>query len=138
MHPIFKNLKRKSTVLFASALSIIVCTRCATYTYADSIKTISLSGDLRKGISIGNIRGEDCTWQILGYKFDGDPSIVRAISSAVFQPENETDGEEKTATPVVAKIKILRYINRVHTQSRGFDGAVLAKNCIVVTGEGYK
>ena len=58
---------------------------CATYQFAEKVKFLSFSDDLSKGKSVGNIEGEDCTWQILGYELGGAPRVERAVKNAQLQ-----------------------------------------------------
>ena len=45
------------------------------------MKQVSFSDDVKKGQAVGNIRGEDCTWTVLGYKLGGDPTLDRAFKA---------------------------------------------------------
>lgn len=92
---------------------------CATYPYADNVKLISFSDNVEKGSSIGNVEGQDCQWIILGYQVKEAPRVDRAISDA-------------------RKQNNLRYMNNVTTKNSGFNAGVVAKNCIDVTGVGYR
>ena len=93
---------------------------CATYPYADNVKMIAFSDDVGRGKSIGNVEGEDCQWIILGYQTKEAPQVDRALSSA----KNQNN---------------VRYMNNVTSKNSGFNAAnIVAKNCIVVTGVGYR
>lgn len=109
---------------------------CATYNYAQNVKTISFSDNLQKGQSTGNIIGEDCTWQILGYQLGGLPTVDRAMSNA----QHQVDGGSLKGS--VGGLKTsqngLRYINNVSTKNTGFNAGIVAKQCILVTGLGFR
>ena len=109
---------------------------CATYNYAQNVKTIGFTDDLTKGKSVGNIRGEDCTWHIAGYQLGGAPTVDRAFTHA----RNQTDGSSFSGSMTSSKSNgnDLRYINNVNTQNDGFDAVLFGKRCIVVTGVGYR
>jgi hypothetical protein len=109
---------------------------CATYNYAQNVKTIAFTDDLTKGKSVGNIRGEDCTWKVLGYQLGGLPTVDRAFKHA----QNGTDGSSFTGSMKSNQkaSENLRYINNVNTKNEGFDAVLFGKNCIAVTGIGYK
>ena len=107
---------------------------CATYNYAEQVKMVSFSDDLTKGMSVGNIRGEDCTWEVLGYQMGGPPTLDHAfinakgqIHSAGIMNDSKGHGGES-----------LRYVNNAHAQNDGFNAGLFGKKCIVVTGLGYK
>lgn len=118
------------------ALIALMSTGCATYNYAQNVKTISFSDDLAKGQSVGNVRGEDCTWNILGYQMGGIPTVDRAFSHA----RNQTDGSSLVGSMSSKQTSNgqLRYINNVNTANDGFNAVIFGKQCIVVTGVGYR
>lgn len=118
------------------ALIAITSTGCATYNYAQNVKTIGFSDDLKKGTSVGSINGADCTWQILGYQLGGLPTVDKAFAHA----QHGTDGSslKGSLTTGQASNGGLRYVNNVSTKNDGFDAVLFGKTCIVVTGVGYK
>lgn len=122
-------------ILLAASL-LLLGTGCATYNYAQNVKTIGFTDDLTKGKSVGNIRGEDCTWHIAGYPLGGAPTVDRAFMHA----RNGTDGSSLSGSVSSSRSNgnDLRYINNVNTQPDGFDAVIFGKRCIVVTGVGYK
>lgn len=124
-------------ILFGT-FACLAFTGCATYNYAESVKTVAFSDDVKKGTSVGNIRGEDCTWSVLGYKMGGEPTLDRAFINA----KNQAGGLESAGLGSLsgnkARGETLRYVNNVHTQRDGFNALVVGKTCIVVTGMGYK
>jgi hypothetical protein len=125
--------------LAIGALACLSFTGCATYNYAESVKTVAFSDDVKKGASVGNIRGEDCTWALLGYKLGGDPTLDRAFINAKNQAGGmESAGFGDVTDKTKARGESLRYVNNVHTSRDGFNAGVVAKNCVVVTGIGYK
>ena len=102
---------------------------------------VSFSDDVKKGTSVGNIRGEDCTWSVLNYALGGPPTVDRAFINA----KNQVSGLEAAGMigDVLGDKKknrgdALRYVNNVHTQTEGFNALVVAKHCIVLTGLGHK
>jgi hypothetical protein len=109
---------------------------CATYNYASNVKTIAFTDDLKKGHSVGSIRGEDCTWQILGYQMGGAPTVDRAFQHA----QMRTDGGSLVGSLDTRQKGngSLRYINDVNTKKDGFNAGLFGKSCIVVTGIGYQ
>lgn len=124
------------TRLFLCSLITLLASGCATYNYANKVNTVAFSDNLKKGESIGNIRGEDCTWQILGKPLGGAPTVDRAFenaktgadgSSLVGSVQHKSGGENR-----------VRYVNNVHTANDGFNAVIFGKQCIVVTGVGYK
>lgn len=111
---------------------------CATYNFAQNVKMVSFEDDIRKGTSIGSIRGEDCTWVILGVKLGGDPTIEKAFINA----QNGAGALESAGFGGLTKDKnnrdAIRYVNNVATEKTGFNAGLFAKNCIAVTGVGYR
>lgn len=117
-------------------LGALVCCGCATYNYADNVKMISFDENLEKGKSVGQVRGEDCTWNVLGYQLGGLPTIDRAFNNARFGADSlESAGFSSSKGQ---KTDGLRYVNNVTTKRDGFNAGIVGKNCIVVTGMGYK
>lgn len=111
---------------------------CATYNYAHKVKTISFDDNLTKGTAVGPIRGEDCTWTVLNQPLGGAPTIDKAFINAKNQASAMASSGfgvlEKTAntnTPI-------RYINNATTMNEGFNAYLFSKQCLVVTGVGYR
>lgn len=109
---------------------------CATYNHAEQVKMVSFTDDLRKGTSVGNIRGEDCTWTVLTYQLGGPPTIDKAFLASKNQTASgglvsDTIGKKNSG-------ESLRYVNNVHTSNEGFNAGIVAKQCIVVSGLGFK
>jgi hypothetical protein len=93
---------------------------CATYPYADNVKMIGFSDNAKKGSSIGSVEGQDCQWIVLGYPLSEPPRLDRAMRSV--RDDNN-----------------IRYMNKVSSRNSGFNAAGLfAKNCLTVTGVGYR
>lgn len=109
---------------------------CATYNYAERVRLVAFSDNVKKGSSVGNIRGEDCTWHILGYQMGGAPTIDRAFQHV----RNQTDGGSLTGSlgGSSAKGDSIRYVVNLSTMQDGFNAGLFGKNCIVVTGVGYR
>ncbi len=118
-------------------LGLVFVSSCATYNYAQKVKTIAFDDNITKGLSIGPIRGEDCTWTVLGRQLGGQPTIDRAfinartgggsLASAGLSALEKNDGS-----------KAIRYINNATTANEGFNAYVVGKQCLVVTGVGYR
>jgi hypothetical protein len=73
----------------------------------------------------------------MGYKMGGDPTVDRAFSNA----KNQAGGMEAAGFDKSGKDRSgppLRYVNNVHTANDGFNAGVVGKQCIVVTGVGYR
>jgi len=116
------------------SMVVFLTQSCASYRFAQKVKTISFDGDFKKGKSVGTIRGEDCTWTVLGYKLGGDPTLDKAFINA-----NKQAGALASAGFKQAEGKnALRYVNNVHTEAEGFNAYLFGKNCIVLTGVGYR
>ena len=126
----------KKIILLAAFFAPFALGGCATYNYAERVKIVGFSEDLHKGQSTGNVRGEDCTWNILGYQMGGAPTVDRAVQHA----QNQTDGSslEGSFKKTSHNQNSLRYIVNMGTQHDGFNAVLFGKNCIVVTGVGYK
>jgi len=110
---------------------------CASYQYASNVKLVGFDDNPQKGTSVGNIRGEDCTYTVLGYQMGGMPTVDRAFINAKNQAGSlESAGLSSSSSK--APGSAIRYINSVSTANDGFNAGLFAKNCIVVTGVGYK
>jgi hypothetical protein len=124
----------KTSVFLTLGLSMLAS--CATYQYAQKVKTISFDDNLTKGTAVGPIRGEDCTWTVMNQQLGGAPTIDKAFINA----KNQTGAlgsagfgslEKNTNAPI-------RYINNVTTSNEGFNAYIFGKQCLVVTGVGYR
>lgn len=93
---------------------------------------VSFDNDVTKGKSIGSIQGRDCTWMILGYWYDGQPTLDRAFDDA----KNQAGFLETSS--IQNEGNYLRYINNVSTESEGFNAGIFGKSCLVVNGVGYQ
>lgn len=122
--------------LVICGLAALAVTGCATYNYAEKVKMVGFSDDLQKGKSVGNIRGEDCTWQILGYQLGGAPTVDKAFRHA----QNQTDGSSLVGSVSASRNGggSLRYVLNLSTANDGFNAGLFGKQCIVVTGVGYR
>lgn len=109
---------------------------CASYQYAQNMKLVSFDENAKKGQSVGNIRGEDCTWNVLGYQMGGLPTVDRAFINA----KNQAGGLEAAGFDSSGKNRgsAVRYVNNVSTENDGFNAVIFGKQCIVVKGVGYR
>jgi len=112
----------KKNIVFIIGL-LFIFSSCASYNYAQKVKTISFDNDVTTGKAIGPIRGEDCTWVILGMQFGDNPTIEKAVTNA----RKQGGGLES-----------LRYINNATTSNDGFNAVLFETRCLVLTGVGYK
>ena len=127
---------KKINLLFAMTC-VMGLSACASYKYADNMKMVGFDENGQKGQAIGNIRGEDCTWSVLGYKMGGSPTVDRAFMNA----KNQAGGMEAAGLDHTGKDRggtPLRYVNNVSTANDGFNALIVGKQCIVVTGVGFR
>lgn len=127
----------KSTFRLFLYLGLLNLGACASYKYAQNVKMVSFDDNGQKGQPVGNIRGEDCTWSVLGYKMGGDPTVDRAFTNA----RNQAGGLESAGFGKSEKDRTgapLRYVNNVSTENDGFNAGLFGKQCIVVTGVGFR
>ena len=125
----------KTSVFVTLGLSMLAS--CATYNYAQQVKTISFDDNLTKGTSVGPIRGEDCTWSVMGRVLGTQPTIDRAFINA----KTQAGALSAAGLGVLAKedtSKQIRYINNATTMNEGFNAYIVGKQCLVVTGVGYR
>ncbi|NBO37644.1 hypothetical protein EBU99_03575, partial [bacterium] len=72
----------------------------------------------------GPVRGEDCVWMIAGNPIGKPVTLDKALQAA--RSANNSKGD-------------LRYLNNVKTEWDGFNFAnIVAQNCLVVKGTGYR
>ncbi len=109
---------------------------CATYRQAKDVKIVAFDTDVKKGKSIGNIQGEDCIWTVMGYRLGGQPSLDRAFTNARMNRTSSALGDVMGSENTMGDG--LRYINKVSTKNRGWNAVVVGKDCLTVTGIGYK
>ncbi len=112
---------------------MLVLQSCATYKYAQQMKMVSFDNDLTEGKSAGPVKGEDCTWMVLGYWLGGQPTVDKAFTNAM----NQAGGMESAGFGTGGRGQKLRYINNVNTDSDGFNVGFLGKQCLTVNGLGY-
>ncbi|MEO0336225.1 MAG: hypothetical protein AAF202_07515 [Pseudomonadota bacterium] len=92
---------------------------CASHPYANNVKMVGFSGDTKKGRTIGSVEGEDCQWAIFGYPLSEPPRLDKAMRELVRESN-------------------VRYVNKVSSVNEGFNIVLLRKNCIRVSGVGYR
>ena len=110
---------------------------CASYQYAQNVKLVSFDDNIKKGTSAGTIRGEDCTWSVLGYQLGGKPTVDKAFMNA----KNQAGGLESAGFGDLTKkdhSQAIRYANNVSTERDGFNAVIVGKECLVVKGVGYR
>ncbi len=122
---------------FFLTIGLAFLSSCATYNYAQKVKTIAFDDNITKGQAVGPIRGEDCLWTVLGNPLGGQPTIDKAfinaktgagsLASAGFSTLEKTDASKQ-----------IRYINNATTSNEGFNAYLFGKQCLVVTGVGYR
>lgn len=124
----------KTSVFLTLGLSLLAS--CATYNYAQKVKTISFDDNLTKGTAVGPIRGEDCTWTVFNQQLGGAPTIDKAFINA----KNQAGTLSSAGFSAVDNTKNapIRYINNATTSNEGFNAYLFGKSCLVVTGVGYR
>lgn len=125
----------KTSLILTLGLGLL--TSCASYNYAQRVKTIAFDDNITKGQAVGPIRGEDCTWTVLGNQLGGAPTIDKAFINAKSQAGSLASAgfgalEKTDAT------KQIRYMNNATTANEGFNAYLFGKQCLVVTGVGYR
>lgn len=117
-------------------LLALLLSSCASYKYAHKVKMISFSDNLKKGKSVGPVRGQDCTWHILGYYMGELPTVDVAFINA----KNQAGKSESSGMGVDRgeRGQRLRYLNNVEAENTGFNTGLFGKKCITVTGNGYR
>ena len=125
----------KRSILLTLVLTVL--SSCATYHYAQKVKTISFSENMTKGTSVGPIRGEDCTWTVFNQQLGGAPTIDKAFMNAKEQ-SGAVAAAGFGAMTTKDTSKEIRYINNANTSNDGFQAYLFGKQCLVVTGIGYK
>ena len=125
-----ENMKR----IMLMAFVIVFVQGCATYKYADNVKMIAFGDNVKKGKSMGQIEGKDCTWNVLGYSLGGAPTLDKAFMNTQNQAGEAASAGFSTSEGKLA----VKYMNNVTTERTGFNAFVVAKQCLVVKGAGYK
>ena len=75
------------------------------------------------------------TWTVFNQPLGGAPTIDKAFINTKKQANTmQSAGLSTTADQADA----LRYVLNVHTEREGFNAYVLKKDCLVVTGVGYR
>ena len=122
--------------VFLVSILASLASSCASYQYANNVKLVGFDDNPKKGTAIGNIKGEDCTYTILGQKLGGEPTVDKAFINA----KNQASAIEAAgfSSSSGAPANSIRYVNNVSTGSEGFNAVLFAKNCIVVKGVGYR
>jgi hypothetical protein len=129
-----KGHKMKS--FFSFLMLSFFAVSCASYNYAENVKTVSFSDDVSKGKPVGPISGEDCTWAVFGQKLGGEPTIDKAFTNTKNQA-GALDSAGLSMSKTENKEGI-RYVNNVNTSRSGFNAYLISKECLVVKGMGYR
>lgn len=122
---------------FALFSSVFLLGACTTYEYAQNVKLVSFEDDVSPGKSVGPIRGDDCNWMILGYWIGGMPTLDQAFANARTQTRSSI-GDAFGGSKATLSDKTVRYMTNVHTGRDGFNAGVIGKNCLTVSGTGYR
>jgi hypothetical protein len=139
-HWVFSKFNKRRVVMkktFILIAAMAGLSGCATYNYAQNMKMVGFDDNAQKGTAVGNIRGEDCTWNVLGQQLGGFPTVDRAFMNAKNQAGAmesagfDKSGKDRAGAPI-------RYVNNVSTANDGFNAVLFGKQCIVVTGVGYR
>ena len=108
---------------------------CTSYRTAKNIKLVGFSDNIVKGRAIGQVKGDDCTFMVLGAMLGGPPTISTAIANARQNRRAEfgdfLGGQTKSRGGI-------RYMNNLSARPTGFNVGGFGKSCIEVTGLGYK
>jgi hypothetical protein len=123
------------TLKIGSAGVIALLSACTTHQTIKEIKMVSFDDDVRQGQSVGQITADDCNFYILGYAIGNPPSISTAIKNAQTQ---KTTGIADAITNEKSTNQAIRYMNNVTVKPGGFDAYVVKKNCIQISGLGYR
>jgi hypothetical protein len=127
----------KKFFVLAAVAAMTGLSGCASYQYAQNMKMVGFDDNGQKGQSVGNIRGEDCTWSFMGNPLGGAPTIDRAFMNAKNQAGAlEAGGFDKSGKDRSGSG--IRYINNASTSTDGFNAGIVGKQCIIVTGVGYR
>lgn len=120
---VYKRFIIVKKIFVLASLLAFLSGGCQTYRWAHQVKMVSFDDNLHPAQSIGNIRGESCQTTILGIPTGGPPSLEKALEKA---------------QKALKKGQRLRYVNDMSTSSSSLNGFVYIKECIIVTGIGYK
>lgn len=116
-----KQSKQGTIALALTALALAsALSGCATYRVAKNVKLIGYDEDAARGKSIGEVRGESCSWKVFGTPVTTRESLDEAFADARTRHSN------------------LRYIKGVTTDNGGFDAAgIVTKRCLIVKAVAY-
>ena len=124
--------------LLFGVFALVFFSGCATYQYAKNVHMVSFEDNVAKGKAVGPIQGEDCVWEVLGYKLGGLPTLDKAFASARNQTASTITDSFTHGNQVASSDKAIRYINNVSTSYDGFNAVVVGKQCLIVKGTGYR
>jgi hypothetical protein len=128
----------KTTSISFIVLAGILASGCATAKYSKNLKMVSFDDDVSRGKSAGPIQGEDCVWSLLGYRLGGSPTLDRAFASARNQSSSGFTQAFSGNAGTTTSDRAIRYINHATTENDGFDAVLVAKQCLIVKGTGYR
>ena len=120
---------------FMSLLLAGGLTSCTTYTNFKEIRHVGFTDQLKKGKSVGIVKGDDCAFFLFGYTIGGEPNLNVAMANA-------RTGKKTTVADSFQSGGIqeggIRYLNDVKYEYTGFNLGIFGKRCIEVSGKGYK
>ena len=105
-------------------LVAIIFTSCQTAQQAREIRLLGFSEDVSKGKSVGPMEGDDCIWQILGYRFGGFPTLQKAVMNAR-KGKTSSIGDSFGGDGQGSSKSDVRYFNNVTVSNDGFNAVVV-------------
>lgn len=121
---------------FIYLIAVVALSSCASYKYARTVKLISFEDDVKRGKSVGPIRGEDCQFKVLGVQIGSPPSLDKAFANT--RTQSGSLKRTFSSNSGAFSDNSIRYLNNVSTEVDGFDAGFFAKQCLVVKGVGYR
>lgn len=115
----------------------VLLSGCSTYQFAKDVKMMSFEETPKQGTRVGEIRGADCVWSVMGYKMGGEPTLDKAFTNA--RSQKATGITEAVAGPgKTDSANDIAYLEQISTSRDGFNAGIVGKDCLVVKGVAYK
>lgn len=132
----------RTLLKIASLLFVLMTMGCATHKYHDYryFKSVGLTHDISNLENAGMVSAEDCSWKLLGYNIQADPSFEDAYQNAVGLTEQgftESMAEGFSSKSRLTQTKV-RMLTNIRLRNEGWNALIIGKQCLKLNAIAYR